>query len=100
VVLVATVMTASLVSIAHTTRRIIDAQRAQFAADTVAIDCVLTNSISVQQPAQQIAEQNHAEILELDSVRGRCAVVVKSHSVARRAVAVSSSGFDLPTLQR
>jgi len=99
-VLVATVMTASLVSIAHTTSRIIDAQRAQFAADVVAIDCVLMNSISVQQPAQQIATQNHAEILELDSVRGRCAVVVKSHSVARRAVAVSSSGFDLPTLQR
>ena len=99
-VLVATVMTASLVSIAHTTRRIIDAQRAQFAADAVAIDCVLTNSISVHQTAQQIATQNHAEILELDSVRGRCAVVVKSHSVARRAVAVSSSGFELPTLQR
>ncbi len=93
-------MTASLVSIAHTTSRIIDAQRAQFAADAVAIDCVLTNSIFVQQRAQQLATQNHAEILELDSVRGRCAVVVKSHSVARRAVAVSSSGFDLPTLQR
>ena len=98
--LVATLMTASLVSIAHTTSRIIDAQRAQFAADAVAINCVLTNSISIQQPEQQIATQNHAEILELDSVRGRCAVVVKSHSVARRAVAVSSSGFDLPTLQR
>ena len=98
--LVATVMTASLVSIAHTTNRIIDAQRAQFAADAVAIDCVLTNSIFVQQLAQQLATQNHAEILELDSVRGRCAVVVKSHSAARRAVAVSSSGFDLPTLQR
>ena len=93
-------MTASLVSIAHTTSRIIDAQRAQFAADAVVIDCVLTNSISVQLTAQQIAEQNHSEILELDSERGRCAVVVKSHSVARRAVAVSSSGFDLPTLQR
>ena len=98
--LVATVMTASLVSIAHTTSRIIDAQRAQFAADAVAIDCVLTTSISVQKPAQQIATHNHAEILELDSVRGWCAVVVKSHSVARRAVAVSSSGLDLPTLQR
>ena len=98
--LVATLMTASLVSIAHTTSRIIDAQRAQFAADAVAINCVLTNSVSIQQPAPQIATQNHAEILELDSVRGRCAVVVKSHSVARRAVAVSSSGFDLPTLQR
>jgi hypothetical protein len=99
-VLVATVMTASLVSIAHTTSRIIDAQRAQFAADAVAIDCVLTNSISAQLTAQEIATQNHGEILELDSVRGRCAVVVKSHSVARGAVAVSSSGFDLPTLQR
>ena len=93
-------MTASLVSIAHTTSRIIDAQRAQFAADAAALNCVLIDSTSTQQTAQQIATQNHGELLELDSLRGWCAVVVKSHAVARRAVAVSSSGVDLPTLQR
>lgn len=97
-------MNAVLYSLAHTGTRLINAQQSQFAADSSALGCVLAQQDSPQefaeQIAEQIAEQNFAQVLEFETSFDQCVVVVEVDHVARRAVAVSVGGLDLPTLQR
>jgi hypothetical protein len=50
--------------------------------------------------ARELAEQNFAQLIETKKLGDKCVVVVKANHVARRAVAVSVEGLDLPTLQR
>ena len=89
-------MSAALYSLAHTGIRLIDAQQSQFAADATAVGCVLAQ----QDSPREIAEQNSAQVIELETFFDQCVVVVEVNHVARRAVAVSVGGLDLPTLQR
>ena len=91
---------AALYSLAHTGIRLIDAQQSQFAADATAVGCVLAQQDSPREIAEQIAEQNFAQVIEIETFFDQCVVVVEVDHVARRAVAVSVGGLDLPTLQR
>ena len=93
-------MSASLVAVAHTTSRLIDAQRAQFAADASAISCLATNQDQAHEVAKSFAEQNFGRLLQLEVSADRCTTIVQSRTVVRRAVALSVQGFDLPTLKR
>ena len=93
-------MSAALYSLAHTGIRLIDAQQSQFAADAAAVGCVFTQQDSPREIAKQIAEQNFAQVIEIETFFDQCVVVVEVDHVARRAVAVSVGGLDLPTLQR
>ena len=97
-------MSAALYSLAHTGIRLIDAQQSQFVADAAAVGCVLAQQDSpreiAKQIAKQIAEQNFAQVIEIETFFDQCVVVVEVDHVARRAVAVSVGGLDLPTLQR
>ena len=93
-------MSAALYSLAHTGIRLIDAQQSQFAADATAVGCVFTQQDSPREIAKQIAEQNFAQVIDLETFFDQCVVVVEVNHVARRAVAVSVGGLDLPTLQR
>ena len=93
-------MSATLISLGHMTSRIIDAEQAQFAADTAALSCVLANQDQPREIAKSFAEQNFGELLQIEIGAGRCVTVVRSRMVVRRAVALSVRGFDLPTLQR
>ena len=93
-------MSAALYSLAHTGIRLIDAQQSQFVADAAAVGCVLAQQDSPREIAKQIAEQNFAQVIEIETFFDQCVVVVEVDHVARRAVAVSVGGLDLPTLQR
>ena len=93
-------MSAALSSLAHTGIRLIDAQQSQFVADAAAVGCVLAQQDSPREIAEQIAEQNSVQVIELETFFDQCVVVVEVNHVARRAVAVSVGGLDLPTLQR
>lgn len=93
-------MSAALSSLAHTGIRLIDAQQSQFVADAAAVGCVLAQQDSPREIAKQIAEQNFAQVIEIETFFDQCVVVVEVDHVARRAVAVSVGGLDLPTLQR
>ncbi len=93
-------ISATLISLGRTTGRIIDAEQAQFAADTAAIGCVLANQDQSREIAESFAEQNYGQLLQIEIGAGRCVTVVQSRTVVRRAVALSVRGFDLPTLQR
>ena len=93
-------MSAALYSLAHTGIRLIDAQQSQFVADAAAVGCVLAQQDSPREIAKQIAEQNFARVIEIETFFDQCVVVVEVDHVARRAVAVSVGGLDLPTLQR
>ena len=93
-------MSAALSSLAHTGIRLIDAQQSQFVADAAAVGCVLAQQDSPREIAKQIAEQNFARVIEVETFFDQCVVVVEVDHVARRAVAVSVGGLDLPTLQR
>ncbi len=93
-------MSAALSSLAHTGIRLIDAQQSQFVADAAAVGCVLAQQDSPREIAKQIAEQNFARVIEIETFFDQCVVVVEVDHVARRAVAVSVGGLDLPTLQR
>ena len=93
-------MSAALYSLAHTGTRLINAQQSQFAADATAVGCVLAEQDSPREIAKQIAEQNFAQVIDLETFFDQCVVVVEVNHVARRAVAVSVEGLDLPTLQR
>ena len=93
-------MSAALYSLAHTGIRLIDAQQSQFVADAAAVGCVLAQQDSPREIAKQIAEQNFARVIEIETFFDQCVVVVEVNHVARRAVAVSVGGLDLPTLQR
>ena len=81
-------MTASLVSIAHTTSRIIDAQRAQFAADSAALACVTYGQDSVQ----QATNQNGAKLVGVIVTVDQCQVNARYHEVVRTAFALTSRG--------
>jgi hypothetical protein len=93
-------MSAVLYSLAHTGTRLINAQQSQFAADSSALGCVLAQQVSPREIAEQIAEQNFAQVIEFEISFEQCVVVVEVDHVARRAVAVSVEALDLPTLQR
>lgn len=93
-------MSAALSSLAHTGIRLIDAQQSQLVADAAAVGCVLAQQDSPREIAKQIAEQNFARVIEIETFFDQCVVVVEVDHVARRAVAVSVGGLDLPTLQR
>ncbi len=93
-------MSATLISLGHTTGRIIDAEQAQFAADAAALSCVLANQDQSRETAKSFAEQNYGQLLQIEIGAGQCVIVVQSRKVVRRAVALSVKGFDLPTLKR
>lgn len=95
-----TVMSLSLVAVAHTSSRLIDAQRAQFAADASAISCLATEQDQAYEAAESFAAQNSGQLRQLDAKADQCTTVVQSRTVVRRAVALSVHGFDLPTLKR
>jgi hypothetical protein len=50
--------------------------------------------------AEDIAQQNFANIVRAEKDADKCIIVAEANRVLRRAVAVSIEGFDLPTLQR
>jgi len=93
-------MSLCLVAVAHTTSRLIDAQRAQFAADASAISCLATEQGQAYKAAESFAAQNSGQLRQLDAKADQCTTVVQSRTVVRRAVALSVQGFDLPTLKR
>lgn len=93
-------MSATLVSLAHTTSRILNAQQAQFAADASALSCALFAVENSRDFATSIAEQNQASVTSLELDENHCVVTVRSREVQRRAVAWSVNRSDLPTLQR
>lgn len=95
-----TLMSAALFSLAQIGTRLINAQQSQFAADSSALGCVLAQQDSPREIAEKIAAQNFAQVLEFKTSFDQCVVVVEVDHVARRAVAVSVGGLDLPTLQR
>lgn len=100
VVIYAAVMCATLMSFTHVTKRIYDAQHAQFAADASAIGCVLSNQRLAPNNSEIFATQNGGTILRLDFADGQCVVLVQTHSVVRHAIAVSITSDELPTLKR
>lgn len=93
-------MSLCLVAVAHTSGRLIDAQRAQFAADVSAISCLATGQDQAYKAAESFAAQNSGQLRQLESTGNQCTTVVQSRTVVRRAVALSVQGFDLPTLKR
>ena len=95
-----TLMSASLYSLAHTGSRLVSAQQSQFAADASALGCVLVQQNLARETVERIAEQNFAKVLELKTSVDQCVAVVEVDHAVRRAVAVSVTGLDLPTLQR
>ena len=93
-------MSATLFSLAHISQRLFDAQQSQFAADASALTCVLAEQDLALATAEDIAQQNFADIVRAEKIADKCIIVAEVNRVLRRAVAVSTEGFDLPTLQR
>ena len=93
-------MSATLFSLAQISQRLFDAQRSQFAADASALACVLIEQDLALVTAENIAQQNFANIVRAEKITKKCIIVAEVNRVFRRAVAVSIEGFDLPTLQR
>ena len=93
-------MSATLFSLAHVSQRLFDAQQSQFAADASALACVLAEQDLALATAEEIAQQNFANIVWAEKVADKCIIVAEANRVLRRAVAVSIEGLDLPTLQR
>jgi hypothetical protein len=93
-------MSATLFSLAHISQRLFDAQQSQFAADASALACVLAEQDLALATAEDIAQQNFANIVRAEKDADKCIIVAEANRVLRRAVAVSIEGFDLPTLQR
>ena len=93
-------MNATLFSLAHISQRLFDAQQSQFAADASALACVLAGQDLALATAEDIAQQNFANIVRAEKDADKCIIVAEANRVLRRAVAVSIEGLDLPTLQR
>ena len=84
-----------LVGLANSITTIIDAQRAQLAADSAALACVIYG----QDSAQQATNQNGAELVNVVVTVDQCQVTASYHEVVRTAFALTSRGEDLRTLQ-
>lgn len=84
-----------LVGLANSITTIIDAQRAQLAADSAALACVIYG----QDSAQQATNQNGAELVGVIVTFDQCQVTASYHEVVRTAFALTSRGEDLRTLQ-
>ncbi len=84
-----------LVGLANSITTIIDAQRAQLAADSAALACVIYG----QDSAQQATNQNGAELVNVIVTVDQCQVTASYHEVERTAFALTSRGEDLRTLQ-
>ncbi len=84
-----------LVGLANSITTIIDAQRAQLAADSAALACVIYG----QDSAQQATNQNGAELVNVIVTVDQCQVTASYHEVVRTAFALTSRGEDLRTLQ-
>ena len=84
-----------LVGLANSITTIIDAQRAQLAADSAALACVIYG----QDSAQQATNQNGAELVNVIVTVDQCQVTASYHEVMRTAFALTSRGEDLRTLQ-
>lgn len=84
-----------LVGLANSITKIIDAQRAQLAADSAALACVIYG----QDSAQQATNQNGAELVNVIVTVDQCQVTASYHEVVRTAFALTSRGEDLRTLQ-
>ena len=93
-------ISATLFSLAQISQRLFDAQQSQFAADASALACVLIEQDLALVTAENIAQQNFANIVRAEKITKKCIIVAEVNRVFRRAVAVSIEGFDLPTLQR
>ena len=84
-----------LIGLANSITTIIDAQRAQLAADSAALACVIYG----QDSAQQATNQNGAELVNVVVTVDQCQVTASYHEVVRTAFALTSRGEDLRTLQ-
>ena len=84
-----------LVGLANSITTIIDAQRAQLAADSAALACVIYG----QDSAQQATNQNGAELVNVIVTVDQCQVTASYHEVVRTAFALTSRGEDLPNLR-
>ncbi len=84
-----------LVGLVNSITTIIDAQRAQLAADSAALACVIYG----QDSAQQATNQNGAELVNVIVTVDQCQVTASYHEVVRTAFALTSRGEDLRTLQ-
>ena len=84
-----------LVGLVNSITTIIDAQRAQLAADSAALACVIYG----QDSAQQATNQNGAELVNVVVTVDQCQVTASYHEVVRTAFALTSRGEDLRTLQ-
>ena len=84
-----------LIGLANSITTIIDAQRAQLAADSAALACVIYG----QDSAQQATNQNGAELVNVIVTVDQCQVTASYHEVMRTAFALTSRGEDLRTLQ-
>ena len=77
-----------LVGLANSITTIIDAQRAQLAADSAALACVIYG----QDSAQQATNQNGAELVNVIVTVDQCQVTASYHEVVRTAFALTSRG--------
>ena len=84
-----------LVGLANSITTIIDAQRAQLAADSAALACVIYG----QDSAQQATNQNGAELVNVVVTVDQCQVTASYREVVRTAFALTSRVEDLRTLQ-
>ena len=84
-----------LVGLANSITTIIDVQRAQLAADSAALACVIYG----QDSAQQATNQNGAELVSVIVTVDQCQVTASYRAVVRTAFALTSRGEDLRTLQ-
>ena len=84
-----------LVGLANSITTIIDVQRAQLAADSAALACVIYG----QDSAQQATNQNGAELVNVIVTVDQCQVTASYSEVVRTAFALTSRGEDLPNLR-
>ena len=96
VVVAITATCLTLIGVASSANRIIDAQRAQVAADAAALSCVIYGTDF----AEQAANENGAELVSVDRADEQCQVVVQYRHVLRTAFALSSRNDRVPTMQR
>jgi len=92
VVVAITATCLTLIGVASSANRIIDAQRAQVAADSAALSCVIYGA----DLAMLAANENGAELISVDHTGEQCQVVVRYRSVSRTAFAMSSGNDRLP----
>ena len=96
VVVAITATCLTLIGVASSANRIIDAQRAQVAADSAALSCIIYGPDF----AEQAANENSAELVSVKHTGEQCQVLVRYRTVSRTAFAMSSRNDLLPTLQR